>query len=84
MTVRVAPLARVIAVPTLAGRVQISVPAMADTGKAMRLKGKGLPKKGGHGDLLADLKITLPDRPDAELDALMKSWRKAGKSKKSS
>ena len=68
-----------IAVPTLAGRVQISVPPMAGTSKAMRLKGKGLPRKSGHGDLLVDLKITLPDRPDADLDALMQRWRKAGK-----
>ena len=73
-----------VAVPTLAGRVQISVPAMADTGKAMRLKGKGLPRKSGHGDLIVDLKITLPDRPDAELDALMQSWREAGSGKKAS
>ena len=71
-----------VAVPTLAGRVQISVPPMADTGKAMRLKGKGLPRKGSHGDLLVDLRITLPDEPDAELDALMKSWRDAGTAKK--
>jgi len=70
------------AVPTLAGRVQISVPAMADTGKAMRLKGKGLPKKGGHGDLLVDLRIALPDSPDADLDGLMKRWREAGTAKK--
>ncbi|HSG96181.1 MAG TPA: DnaJ C-terminal domain-containing protein [Afifellaceae bacterium] len=72
-----------VAVPTLAGRVQVSVPAMADTGKAMRLKGKGLPKKGGHGDLIVDLKITLPDKPDADLDALMKRWREAGAATKS-
>jgi DnaJ-class molecular chaperone len=71
-----------VAVPTLAGRVQVTVPPMADTGKAMRLKGKGLPRKGGHGDLLADLKIILPDKPDAELDALMKQWREAGGGKK--
>lgn len=73
-----------VAVPTLAGRVQISVPAMADTGKAMRLKGKGLPRKSGHGDLIVDLKITLPDRLDADLDALMQSWRDAGGGKKAS
>jgi len=71
-----------VAVPTLAGRVQVSVPPMADTGKAMRLKGKGLPRKSGHGDLIVDLKITLPDKPDKELDALMQRWRDAGAGKK--
>ncbi len=73
-----------VAVPTLAGRVQVSVPPMADTGKAMRLKGKGLPRKKGHGDLFVDLKITLPDKPDAELQALMQRWRKARAGKKAS
>jgi DnaJ-class molecular chaperone len=71
-----------VAVPTLAGRVQITVPPMAGTGKAMRLKGKGLPRKKGHGDLIVDLKITLPDKPDAELDGLMQRWRDAGTAKK--
>ncbi len=73
-----------VAVPTLAGRVQVTVPPMADTGKAMRLKGKGLPRKSGHGDLIVDLKITLPDKPDAELNALMRRWREAGATKKAS
>lgn len=71
-----------VAVPTLAGRVQIAVPPMAGAGKAMRLKGKGLPRKKGHGDLIVDLKITLPDKPDAELQALMRRWRGASTAKK--
>ncbi len=82
ITLHDAVLGAKIAVPTLAGRVQISVPPMAGTGKAMRIKGKGLPRKSGHGDLIVNLKITLPDKPDAELDALMERWREAGRVKK--
>ncbi len=72
-----------VAVPTLAGRVQISVPPMAGSGKAMRLKGKGLPREGGYGDLIVNLRITLSDNPDAELAALMRRRREAGAKKPS-
>lgn len=64
-------------VPTLEGPVTISVPAKSDGSKPMRLRGKGLPKKakGKRGDLLASLRITLPKDGDADLEALMKTWR---------
>lgn len=63
-------------VPTLEGPVTISVPAKSDGGRPMRLKGKGLPKAHGkRGDLLVTLRIVLPERGDAELEALMKTWR---------
>ena len=66
-----------IAVPTLSGKVQVSVPAHAKSGRAFRLKGKGLPKSGGHGDLLVTPRIVLPEGRDAELEALMRQWRDA-------
>jgi hypothetical protein len=40
-----------------------------------RLKGKGLPKAGGAGDLFVITRIILPDGNDAELEALMEKWR---------
>ncbi|MCB1488987.1 MAG: J domain-containing protein [Bauldia sp.] len=66
-------------VPTLDGEVSLSVPANSGTGKAFRLKGKGLPKAGGgRGDMLVTLRIMLPEGGDPELTALMKKWREAG------
>lgn len=63
-------------VPTLSGAVNLTIPAQTNSGKIMRLKGKGLPKKeGGHGDLLVHLEIALPEREDDELEKLMQSWR---------
>ncbi len=65
------------AVETLDGRVSLNVPAWTGSGKTFRLKGKGLPKKGGgHGDLLVEAMIELPDEHRSELEALM---RKAAK-----
>src|SRR5205807_2496195 len=53
-------------VPTLDGAVQLSIPPNTSSGRAFRLKGKGLPGKSGAGDLYAAVKIILPDGKDAE------------------
>ncbi|TMJ01450.1 MAG: J domain-containing protein [Alphaproteobacteria bacterium] len=62
-------------VPTLDGAVQLSIPPNTSSGRAFRLKGKGLPGKSGPGDLYATVKIILPDGKDAELEELMRKWR---------
>jgi DnaJ-class molecular chaperone len=62
-------------VPTLERPVEITVPAGTSSGRTFRLKGKGFPAKAGHGDLLATVRIMLPEKTDAELEALMKKWR---------
>ena len=66
-------------VPTLTGRVALTVPPGANTGTSLRLKGKGIPAHGGQpaGDLYVRLAVTLPDRPDAELKAFAQSWHPA-------
>jgi DnaJ-class molecular chaperone len=64
-----------VAVDTPTGKVSVTLPAWSNSGRALRLKGRGLPlKTGGHGDLYAKLQITLP-AGDAELEALMKKRR---------
>jgi DnaJ-class molecular chaperone len=63
-------------VPTLDGPVTLTVPPKSSGGRALRLKGKGLPRAGGgRGDLLVTLRIVLPEGGDEELEALMKKWR---------
>jgi len=62
-------------VPTLDGPVELAVPAGTSSGRTFRLKGKGLKAKAGTGDLLATVRIVLPDKADDELTALMKKWR---------
>ena len=64
-----------IAVPTLSGKVQVTIPPHSSSGRVLRLKGKGLPKEGGHGDLLVTPRIVLPEGADSELDQLMRRWR---------
>lgn len=62
-------------VPTLDGAVELNVPANTSGGRTFRLKGKGLPDKTGKGDLLATIRIVLPEATDTELDELMRKWR---------
>ena len=62
-------------VPTLGSAVELSIPKNTSSGRTFRLKGKGLPKAGGTGDLYVTTRIVLPDGNDAELEALMQKWR---------
>jgi DnaJ-class molecular chaperone len=64
-------------VPTLGGAVELSIPKNTSSGRVFRLKGKGLPKAGGSGDLFITTRVMLPDGNDAELEALMEKWRDA-------
>ena len=64
-----------IRVPTLGSAVELSIPKNTSSGRTFRLKGKGLPKPGGTGDLFVTTRIMLPDGNDAELEALMQKWR---------
>lgn len=59
------------------GPVTLSVPKGSNSGSVLRLRGRGAPTlRGGRGDLLARVIVTLPDTPDAALEALAETWRK--------
>ena len=63
-------------VPTLEGAVDLAVPANTSSGRSFRLRGKGLPTKGGgRGDLFATARIVLPEGGDPALDEVMRQWR---------
>jgi DnaJ-class molecular chaperone len=63
-------------VPTLDGAVELAIPPGTNSGRTFRLKGKGLKAKSGSGDLLATVRIVLPDRTDDDaFKDMMKSWR---------
>jgi DnaJ-class molecular chaperone len=62
-------------VPTLDRPVEIAVPPGTSSGRTFRLKAKGFPAKAGRGDLLATIRIVLPEKNDAELEELMRKWR---------
>lgn len=62
-------------VPTIDGPVSVTVPKNASSGRTLRLKGRGVKRRGGdRGDQLVKLRIALPEKPDAELETLIRDW----------
>jgi DnaJ-class molecular chaperone len=58
--------------PTPTGPVTVTVPKWSNTGKVLRLKGKGAPRPdGSKGDEFLTVKVMLPEKPDPELESFM-------------
>jgi len=67
-----------VSVPTPSGPVTMTVPKWSNSGAVLRLKGKGVPRRGGaRGDEYVTLKVMLPDQPDPELEKLIAQWHAA-------
>ena len=67
-------------VPTLNGALTLKVPAGTPTGKTFRVKGKGVPSKGGHGDLLVTVVVDVPHKLSREEKKLLQQLQEAQKS----
>lgn len=66
-----------IRVDTLDGAVELTLPAGTTGGKALRLKGKGLPTKaGGRGALYVTPRVVLPEGGDAELEGFLRARKR--------
>ena len=76
VTLKEAVLGGKVQVPTPTGTVAIKIPPNTSSGTAFRLRGKGMPKRGGaeRGDLLARARIVLPETPDPALEAFVRGW----------
>ncbi|MDN0111871.1 curved DNA-binding protein [Yersinia mollaretii] len=57
-------------VPTLTGKINLTIPAGSQSGQRLRIKGKGLVSKKTTGDLYAILKVVMPPKPDEKTRAL--------------
>jgi len=75
ITIDEAVLGGKVEVPTIAGRVSVTVPPGANTGQTLRLKGRGIKRARAAGDQLVKLSIVLPDRIDDELKRFAETWR---------
>ena len=62
-------------VPTLNGPVTMKVPAGTQNGRTFRLKGKGAPRRGGHGDLLVTVHVEVPRKLSKQEKELLKQLR---------
>lgn len=78
LTLPVAPweaaLGATVAVPTLGGAVEMQIPAGAQSGQKLRLRGRGLPGQ-PPGDAYVQLKVVLPPANSAEARAMYEDMR---------
>ena len=65
-----------VTVPTPEGKVMMSIPKGSNSGKVLRLKGRGAFADHQRGDLFAKLMVTLPDGEDEQLIQFAEDWRK--------
>ena len=68
-----ATLGATVRVPTMDGAVSVRVPPGTPSGRILRVRGRGVPKKSGAGDLLVTIDVAVPQRLSSEAkDALEK------------
>ena len=64
-------------VPTLNGPVKLKIPSGTQSGRVFRIRGKGAPKKGGHGDLFVTVNVEVPQRLSHSEKQLLKQLKEA-------
>ena len=79
ITIDEAVLGAKIEVPTVSGRVQLTIPKGTSSGRVFRLKGKGVHNTttGSTGDQLVTVRIVLPETIDDKLAYFMSEWRQS-------
>jgi DnaJ-class molecular chaperone len=77
VTIDEAVLGGKIEVPTVTGRVQLTIPKGTSSGRVFRLKGKGVRNMttGTAGDQLVTIKVVLPETIDDELSYFFSEWK---------
>ena len=67
--------------PTIDGPVSLTVPKGASSGQVLRLRGRGVKRKGsaGRGDQRVELRIVAPPKIDDALAEFMEGWRKTNR-----
>lgn len=73
-TVYEAVMGLAVSVPTPSGLVWMNLPKGSNTDSVVRLRGRGVPSPGRHGDLYVRIKIVLPRQHEAGLEKLIQSW----------
>jgi curved DNA-binding protein len=72
-----AALGATVEIPIMGGSVNLKIPPGTQSGQKLRLRGKGLPRKGNErGDLIASVKIVVPTSQTAREKELFEELAK--------
>jgi molecular chaperone DnaJ len=70
-----------LSVPTLDGKVGVRVPKGTTDGRILRVRGRGVPKRGGgHGDLLVTVKVAVPPNLEGAAREALEAYAAAERS----
>ncbi|WP_374473571.1 DnaJ C-terminal domain-containing protein [Arenimonas sp.] len=72
-----AALGATVSVPTLGGAVELRVPPDSDTGRKLRLRGRGLPGKPAAGDQIVEIEVRAPKAATEAQKALYRQMAEA-------
>ena len=68
-----------VSVKTLTGtKVAIKIPSGTASGKRFRVRGQGIEKDGGRGDLIVQIEVSVPEKLTPEQEEAMKAFAEAG------
>jgi len=78
ITLEEAVLGKKVNIPTIDGKVAMTIPKGSSSGRSLRLKEKGAvdPKTKVRGDQYVKLQIMLPSEPDEDLEKAISKWAK--------
>jgi len=69
-----AALGTTLRVPTIDGSVAVKVAAGTPNGRTLRVRGRGVPKKSGAGDLLVTVEVAVPAVLSSEAEDALKTF----------
>ncbi|MCU1659662.1 MAG: dnaJ, partial [Pseudonocardiales bacterium] len=72
-----AALGTTLRVPTLDGSVAVKIPAGTPSGRTLRVRGRGVSKKSGAGDLLVTVEVAVPQRLSGEAREALEKYTAA-------
>lgn len=77
ITIYEAALGGKVEVPTIHGAVGLNIPAGSNSGKTLRLKGRGIEGKGKKGDQMVTISVQMPETIDADLAGMINGWKES-------
>lgn len=75
ISIKEAILGAKVIVPTITGKVSVTIPPYSSSGEKLRLKGKGIKTKNGTGDEIINLSIIAPKTKNENLETALKTTK---------
>ena len=73
VTLKEAVLGAKVTVPTINGKVAVTIPPYSSSGSKLRLKGQGIKTKFGQGDEIVTLKVMMPEKKNTDLEKALQA-----------